>query len=182
MIKTKSQHVSAAPKFSQDANTFKRQFMSADFIEDDENDLGSVMLAEQAAARRAHKDGSMTSENEDTDFGEDDQLDVPMRRRKRSASRYSSKKNKYALKGIGGDRSHRNDAIDRDADSSMSVGFGHEEDELEAEMNSSTHGLYEGNTETNINRHGSGTKGPVREYVPSKANQGIEEEKKMPTG
>ena len=63
------------------------------------------MLAEQVAARRDQKDGSMTSENEDTDFGDDDQLDVPMCRKKRSASRYSSRKNRYGSKGIGGDRS-----------------------------------------------------------------------------
>ena len=56
----------------------------------------------------------------------------------------------------------------------MSVGFGQEEDELEAEMNlSSTHGLYEGNTETAINRHGSDTKGRVKEYMPSKIAQQI---------
>lgn len=84
-----------------------------------------------------------------------------MRRRKKSTSRYSSKKNFNATKGF--------NAADRDADSSMSVGFGHEEDELEDEMNKSTHGLYEGNTDTVINRQGSENKGPaVKEYVPSK--------------
>lgn len=70
MIKTKSEYVSV-PKLPQDASTFKRQFVSADYLDDSQNDLGSVMLAERAAARRANKDGSMTSENEDTDFGDD---------------------------------------------------------------------------------------------------------------
>ena len=98
------------------------------------------------AKRLRDQDGSMTSDNGTSAYGEDENLDVPQR--KRSHSRYSSR-HKNSRRA---DRHSRYNNQDGYSTTSAAGGFRNESEFDDEAANSSTYGFYQGNADLHQNR------------------------------
>ena len=109
------------------------------------------MLAEHQqnmirAKRLRDQDGSMTSDNGASAYGEDENLDVPQR--KRSHSRYSSR-HKNSRRA---DKNSRYNIQDGYSTTSAAGGFRNESEFDDEVANSSTYGFYQGNADLQQNK------------------------------